>query len=158
MGNRTMKKTIDQESQYRIVLRRILNAAGRATNADDTIVLEGLVKDVTQHAPGVTGRGLDRLFTDAARAWEHGNNSGNNAVMDNAKSDAIQEVAERIIKMVSPVPVEVDYPGLYPSFYIDTKHDAKLTGARVRPAGSGHFYDSESLCRAIAEHLKGGGK
>lgn len=141
-----------KDEKYRTALKHIMRAAGVINHEpDETKDRERLVRDITRYAPGITGRALSRMFTDAARAWERGNNSRSNEGMEagQAKSDSIQGVAERIIKTVSPVPVEIDYPGLYPSFYIERGSSGK---------DSGHFYDCESLCRAIAEHLKGGTK
>ena len=55
------------------------------------------------------------LFEQAAKAWEHGNNSGNPDTLAKyeAKCDSIRNVAEAILE---PIGVTVDYPGLYPVY------------------------------------------
>jgi hypothetical protein len=63
-------------------------------------------------------RKADKLFDSAARAWERGNNSGNNATMAacEARCETLRNEAEQLLK---PLGIEVDYPGLYPSFTVN---------------------------------------
>lgn len=60
----------------------------------------------------------ERLFDKAAAAWVRGNNSGNTATMDrcNTQCDKLRRDAE---KLLTPLGIVVDYPGLYPSFTVD---------------------------------------
>ena len=64
-----------------------------------------------------TVRQADRLFERAARAWVRGNNSGDNDIMRrcNGQCDRYRDEAEALLK---PLGIEVDYPGLYPSFTV----------------------------------------
>ena len=59
----------------------------------------------------------EALFQKAARAWERGNNSGDNDTLRrcNNQCDDYREKAEAILK---PMGIETDYPGLYPSFMV----------------------------------------
>jgi len=61
-----------------------------------------------------------RLIEKGARAWERGNNSGSNEILtqQEAKSEKHYNDAEKLIKDVYPN-IEIDYPGLYPSFKIN---------------------------------------
>lgn len=105
-----------QEAMYRAQLKRIIRAAaGRVDNEAPTLHLEHQIGHISACAPMVIARALDRLFVDAARHWERGNNSGSNEVMDReyAECDLRRRVAERILDAWN---VTVDYPGLYPAF------------------------------------------
>ncbi len=64
-----------------------------------------------------TIRQADRLFERAAQAWIRGNNSGNNDTMKrcNALCERYRNRAEALL---TPLGIEVDYPGLYPSFKV----------------------------------------
>jgi len=59
----------------------------------------------------------DKLFRRAALALERGNNSGNSAALKRGEKqcDACRVRAE---KLLEPLGIEVDYPGLYPSFMV----------------------------------------
>lgn len=59
----------------------------------------------------------DRLFLRAARAWERGNNSGNDRGMERgvAQCGKLRDQAEALL---APLGIVVDYPGLYPSFTV----------------------------------------
>lgn len=71
-----------------------------------------------------------RLFDKAAKLWCEGNNSGNGAILAQKEKESAkaQEKAELLVKEIFPA-IEIDYPGLYPSF--------KLNGY--------NFYSLESL-------------
>lgn len=60
----------------------------------------------------------DSLFHRAAKAWERGNNSGNSECLERCEKqcDAFRDRAE---KLLQPLGVVVDYPGLYPSFMVN---------------------------------------
>jgi hypothetical protein len=59
----------------------------------------------------------EKLFERAAQAWVSGNNSGDNAYNKRAvvRCDKFRTEAEALLK---PYGIEVDYPGLYPSFKV----------------------------------------
>lgn len=59
----------------------------------------------------------EKLFQRAARAWERGNNSGVPATLTRCElqCDKLRDQAESLLK---PLKIEVDYPGLYPSFKV----------------------------------------
>jgi hypothetical protein len=59
----------------------------------------------------------DRLFERAAKAWVHGNNSGDSGKLATGERlcQAYREEAERLLE---PLGIAVDYPGLYPSFKV----------------------------------------
>lgn len=104
------------EAGYRVQMKRILrNAIGYVDNETPTEHLEKQVMALALSAPAVVARGLDRTFTDAARAWEKGTNSGNQAGMDegNAECERLRDRAERVLALFD---VKIDYPGLYPCF------------------------------------------
>lgn len=63
----------------------------------------------------------ERLFNQAARAWERGNNSGDNALLErgNRQCDHYRQQAEH---KLAPFGITVDYPGLYPSFQVNGRH------------------------------------
>lgn len=65
----------------------------------------------------------DKLFTRAASAWVRGSNSGNNieVTKQNALAQRKRDEAE---KLLAPLGIEIDYPGLYPSFKVNgfTEH------------------------------------
>lgn len=59
----------------------------------------------------------DRLFERAAKAWENGNNSGDNAKL--ARGDRLcDKYREEAEKLLRPLGIVVGYPGLYPSFTV----------------------------------------
>jgi hypothetical protein len=60
----------------------------------------------------------DSLFQRAAKAWERGNNSGDSAYLSRMEKqcDACRARAE---EKLAPFAIEIDYPGLYPSFKVD---------------------------------------
>jgi len=62
-------------------------------------------------------RDADALFDRAARAWTRGNNSGDSAILERCEKqcDALRRQAE---KLLTPLGITVDYPGLYPSFTV----------------------------------------
>jgi hypothetical protein len=62
-------------------------------------------------------RDCDRLFRLAALAWERGNNSGNSELHAKgcARCDKLRSEAEVLL---APLGIEVDYPGLAPSFKV----------------------------------------
>jgi hypothetical protein len=62
-------------------------------------------------------READRLFERAARAWERGNNSGDDHWMRHycGQCDRYRQRAEALL---TPLGITVDYPGLYPSFTV----------------------------------------
>jgi hypothetical protein len=133
-----VNKTEQAEAQYRVVLKRILRAAGQiidnnAPNAD----LESRLDAVVKYAPGIVSRGLHRMYEDAAKAWEHGNNSGNSGELSKgyADCDRYRAAADRVLNRWG---VTVDYPGLYPSFNYKG-HD---------------YYTPESVLREVAEAMK----
>lgn len=59
----------------------------------------------------------DRLFERAAKAWVRGNNSGNSKTMErcNTLCERLRRDAESVL---TPLGIQVDYPGLYPSFVV----------------------------------------
>lgn len=59
----------------------------------------------------------DRLFNRAANAWIRGSNSGSSleVTKQNALAERKRDEAE---KLLAPLGIEVDYPGLYPSFKV----------------------------------------
>jgi hypothetical protein len=59
----------------------------------------------------------ERLFERAARAWVRGNNSGDSLLLERGyrQCDDYRRKAEALLK---PLGIEVDYPGLYPSFTV----------------------------------------
>lgn len=63
-------------------------------------------------------RDADTLFERAARAWVRDTNSGNNDMMRrcNKQCDDYRRKAEALL---APLGIEVDYPGLYPSFKVN---------------------------------------
>lgn len=64
-----------------------------------------------------TAKQADKLFDQAARAWSRGSGSGSNDKMKaaNAKCQKLRDQAEALL---APLGIEVDYPGLYPSFKV----------------------------------------
>lgn len=58
-----------------------------------------------------------KLFDRAANAWCRGNNSGNNEYLHKCEKrcETLRSKAEALLK---PLAIEVDYPGLYPSFKV----------------------------------------
>lgn len=59
----------------------------------------------------------DQLFNRAANAWTRGSNSGDNLTVsrENARCQKLRDKAEALL---APLRIEVDYPGLYPSFKV----------------------------------------
>ncbi len=81
--------------------------------------IEIMIPHARKALTGLVGAGVvaDRLFNQAALAWERGNNSGNCAALKvgEAKCEKLREEAEALLK---PLGIIVDYPGLYPSFTV----------------------------------------
>ncbi len=63
-------------------------------------------------------RDADALFERAARAWVRGNNSGDSDINRRCvkQCDDYRRKAEALL---TPLGIEVDYPGLYPSFKVN---------------------------------------
>lgn len=104
------------KAAYRVALKRIIRAAVGQVNADaDTGTLETLIRQIVITSPAVVARGLEGWFEMAAKEWERGNNSGSNYEMSKSEKlcEDYRQRAERILKLWG---VQVDYPGLYPSF------------------------------------------
>jgi len=61
---------------------------------------------------------VEKLFNRAANAWVRGNNSGDTKTMNrcNHLCGQLRRDAEALLK---PLKIEVDYPGLYPSFKVN---------------------------------------
>lgn len=59
----------------------------------------------------------ERLFDKAAAAWVRGNNSGDQKLLERGdkQCDKLRRDAE---KLLTPLGIVVDYPGLYPSFTV----------------------------------------
>lgn len=75
------------------------------------------MKNLTLAQAAFLAEKAERLFNRAATAWVRGNNSGDMAtntrcVIQCAK---LRSEAEALL---SPLGIEVDYPGLYPSFTV----------------------------------------
>jgi hypothetical protein len=101
---------------YRLALMRIIKAAEGCADRDAvTRAHEIRVRDIARHAPAIVARQLSRMFADAARHWERGNNSGSSEIMnrEDAECDFVRFVAERVLSLWG---VTCDYPGLYPCF------------------------------------------
>lgn len=133
-GAIVISKTEQMEAAYRVALKRICRIAGQIiANDAPTPELEQRVKDVTKYAPALTARHLERLYENAARAWERGNNSGNSAILNREEDncDKIRETADRLMALWQ---IKVDYPGLYPSFQFD----------------GGDYYSAESVLIAVS--------
>lgn len=60
----------------------------------------------------------DKLFNRAALAWERGNNSGNNEKLKRGYA-LCDKYRQEAIKLLAPLGIEVDFPGLYPSFKVN---------------------------------------
>ncbi len=75
-----------------------------------------------------------RLFIQAAKAWEVGNNSGNSAVLT-AKTQECEKLRTDAEKLL-PAGVVVIYPGLYPCFQFQgrTFYDLKSLYAFLEEA------------------------
>ena len=127
-----------QAAAYRVALKRILRASGRVVdNYISTPDLAGLVRLVASGEPGLVGKMLADKFKAAASAWERGNNSGNNAGLQDGKDecDRLRRTACAVLALWG---VKVTFPGLYPAFERE-----------------GHiFYDTQSLMLDIAGHVK----
>ncbi|MES2367362.1 MAG: hypothetical protein V4563_15910 [Pseudomonadota bacterium] len=65
-----------------------------------------------------TIRQADRLFERAARAWVRGNNSGNAAVTYPKCLKLCERYRNEAEALLTPLGIEIDYPGLYPSFTV----------------------------------------
>ena len=60
---------------------------------------------------------VERMFERAARQWVRGNNSGNPDTLKRCerKCDKLRRGA---VSLLAPLHIEVDFPGLYPSFKV----------------------------------------
>lgn len=59
----------------------------------------------------------DALFERAAKAWVHGNNSGDSGKL--ATGERLCEAyRQEAVEILAPLRIAVDYPGLYPSFKV----------------------------------------
>ena len=78
----------------------------------------------------------NKLFDRAARAWERGNNSGDNAYMIRSKLNQ-NHLHRKAEKLLDPLGIDCSYPGLYPCFYFNEYqyHDlASVLDAHSRQA------------------------
>lgn len=74
----------------------------------------------------------DKLFRRAAKAWEDGNNSGNNATLTRKEKEC-DDLRNKAEKLLIPYGITVDYPGLFPTYEYQ-----------------GHsYYTAQSLCHWI---------
>lgn len=107
------------EAGYRVALKRIIRAAtGHCNNETSTSILEAKVFRIAKESPAIVARGADHWFRHAAWTWERGNNSGNNRIRE--ECDALCEnYRARAEKIMTLFDVQVDYPGLYPSFKVN---------------------------------------
>jgi hypothetical protein len=64
------------------------------------------------------------LFNRAATAWEDGNNSGNAKILAHKEKEC-KDLRSRAEKLLMPLGIKVDYPGLYPIFRVNGRdfHD-----------------------------------
>ncbi len=60
----------------------------------------------------------ERLFERAAQAWTAGNNSGKNEALVRYENKC-SEYRRKAEALLEPLGIEVDYPGLYPSFKVN---------------------------------------
>ncbi len=60
----------------------------------------------------------DSLFARGARAWERGNQNGDDPAYNARCRKQMEACHDREEAMLTPLGIEVDYPGLYPSFKV----------------------------------------
>ena len=60
----------------------------------------------------------DKLFERAAQAWVQGHNSGKNESLIRFENKC-RELRRKAEVLLEPLGIEVDYPGLYPSFKVN---------------------------------------
>lgn len=70
----------------------------------------------------------DKLFEQAARAWVRGDGSGNSKAYHKGlnKCERLRTEAEALL---APLGIETDYPGLYPSFKVNGRHEYSVINA-----------------------------
>lgn len=114
-----MKNTLGSDKAapaYRVALKRIIRSGlGWADNKAGTDHLEEQVKFLAKAAPDLVAKGIAHWFIRGAKAWESGNNSGDNRYLEKmlGQCDLFRARAERVLALWG---IEVDYPGLYPAF------------------------------------------
>ncbi len=111
-------RSTQTEAQYRVALKRILRVTGVVVESNATTAeIERRIKALAKIAPKIVALQIHQIFVRAARAWERGNNSGDNATLDseNENCDRLRELGERILKIWG---VAASYPGLYPVFTV----------------------------------------
>jgi hypothetical protein len=59
----------------------------------------------------------DAKFRLSAKAWEHGNNSGDSAILA-ASNKRERRLAREGEALLAPLGIKCDWPGLYPSFTV----------------------------------------
>ncbi len=120
-----MTATKQEEAQYRVTLKRALRAAGLDVWETDTKHYEQTIRKLAHDAPGIVSSAADYWFKRAARAWGEGNNSGDNATMEQRDADC-DRYRDGSARMLALLGIACDYPGLYPTFAVDghTYYDA----------------------------------
>lgn len=76
-----------------------------------------IMKTMTVQQAVFLAEKAEHLFNRAANAWINGNYSGDGAKLTRGEKqcDKLREQAEALL---APLKIEVDYPGLYPSFKV----------------------------------------
>jgi hypothetical protein len=73
------------------------------------------IKRMAKVAPALVAGYIDKLFHRAAKMWEWGQRNDTSAEADR-RCDDLRDRAETVLSLWQ---IEVDYPGLYPSFKLD---------------------------------------
>ena len=59
----------------------------------------------------------EKMFDRAAKVWVRGNNSGNPETLKRCEKRC-DKLRRGAVSLLSPLDIEVDFPGLYPSFKV----------------------------------------
>jgi hypothetical protein len=104
-------KTETTQAGHRVIIKRALRSLGYNASDFTPENLDIWAKNNPQQLTAV----LTTWFGAAAKAWERGNNSGDNETLHRCEAEMVRkrEQAESVLSLFD---IECDYPGLYPSF------------------------------------------
>lgn len=127
--------TAQDEAAYRVILKRILcpKWLDRGQFDKPTDSLASLVRDCPAD---LVAHYCTQAFQRSAKAWEDGNNSGNDRILQEKEAESVRwaTAGERVMALFG---IRCDWPGLYPSF--------EIVGQ------IGHYYDALSVLKAATQ-------
>lgn len=104
------------KNETKLSLEIIFTGMGMQTRGKSHLEIENILKEVSQTMPVKLAAGIQRIIERSVRAWEK-SNDGKRSEEDRHDADHhYQILTDRVEEIMGLFGIEVDWPGLYPSF------------------------------------------